>query len=308
MKKKSSKDEKRREFLFHMTDLSHAPWLATGKQISRGFQGGMPFGRRARVDAPPEKGRQGASMEWRRPSEEGKRSCSPSELTLNRGSRINILWGVAIALSLAGCSPKLPPPPPWTPGDYVARSPSAPISEGSLWHEDARLGDLYGDLIARHVGDVVTIKVVENSEALKSASTETARGSSLNASVDTFFGAPLDYGGFQPEVSGSMRNEFEGQGTTTRKDTLVATLTAKVVDVLPGGLLRIEGYRDVTINNERQYLLLRGVIRPVDIAPDNSVFSSSIADAQIAYAGNGVVSDKQRPGWFTRILDYTWPF
>jgi hypothetical protein len=68
-----------------VTDLSHAPWLVTGKQISRGFQGGVPLGRRPRVHAPPEKGRQGASMELRRPSEGGKRSCSPSELTFQGG-------------------------------------------------------------------------------------------------------------------------------------------------------------------------------------------------------------------------------
>jgi len=216
-------------------------------------------------------------------------------------------FGLAIILAW-GCSPALPPPPPWNAFPPSARVPEQPAAEGSLWRPGSRLGDLYSDLRARHVGDVVTVRIVENAEALKSASTKTSRDSSLSASVTSFFGAPLSVGGFKPEASGSLKNDFEGSGTTQRKDTLVATMTAKVVDVLPHGLLRVEGYREVIINNERQYIILRGVVRPEDIACDNTVLSSSIADAQIAYAGQGVVSDKQKPGWIGRLLDHFWPF
>jgi flagellar L-ring protein precursor FlgH len=158
------------------------------------------------------------------------------------------------------------------------------------------------------VGDLLTVAIVENAQAEKMASTETSRESNLSARITNFFGTDLSWGGFEPSVSGGLSNDFEGEGTTKRKDTLVATVSARVVEILPGGLMRIEGYRDVTINMERQYILLRGVVRPEDIGPDNTVLSSDIADAQIAYAGNGVVSDKQRPGWFTRALDYAWPF
>jgi len=212
------------------------------------------------------------------------------------------------ALFSFGCSPALPPPPPWTPNPGAFALKEEPQKEGSLWKPSARLGDLYSDLRARRVGDVLTVRIVENAEALKSASTKTSRDSSLSASVTSFFGAPLSVGGFKPEASGSLKNEFEGSGTTQRKDTLVATLSAKVVEVLPQGLLRIEGYREVLINNERQYIILRGVVRPEDIQSDNTVLSSVIADAQIAYAGQGVVSDKQKPGWVGRLLDHVWPF
>ncbi len=213
-----------------------------------------------------------------------------------------------LVLWVWGCSPTLPPPPAWNALPASARPPEAAPAEGSLWRPGSRLGDLYSDLRARHVGDVVTVKIVENAEALKSASTKTSRDSSLSASMSSFFGAPLNIGGFKPEASGSLKNDFEGSGTTQRKDTLVATMTAKVVDVMPNGLLRVEGYREVLINNERQYIILRGVIRPEDISSDNMVLSSSIADAQIAYAGQGVVSDKQKPGWVGRLLDHIWPF
>jgi flagellar L-ring protein precursor FlgH len=167
------------------------------------------------------------------------------------------------------------------------------------------------------VGDVVTVQIVERAEALKSATTKTSRDSSLGASITSMFGTPWSsflgnlYGSgnpFKPEIKGSFLNEFEGTGVTQRKDTLVATITAKVVEVLPGGLLRIEGYKDLTINNERNYILLRGVIRPEDISPYNTVSSNVVADMQIIYTGSGVISDKQRPGWLSRILDRVWPF
>lgn len=214
---------------------------------------------------------------------------------------------VALAVS-AACTPALPPPPKWSaPATSVARS-TLPAAEGSLWRDSSSMLDLFSDPRARKVGDVLTVKIVESAEALKSASTKTSRDSSLSASVTGFFGAPISASILKPEASGALKNDFEGSGTTQRKDTLVATLTAKVVDVLPQGLLRVEGYREVIINHERQYLLLRGVVRPEDVGPDNSILSTAIADAQIAYSGAGVVSDKQRPGWLGRILDHLWPF
>ena len=158
------------------------------------------------------------------------------------------------------------------------------------------------------VGDIVTIQVLENAQASKSASTKTSRGSSLSGSVQSFFGAPLGAVPFKPEASGSLTNEFDGSGSTSRQDTLVTTLTATITEELPRGRFRIEGYREVSINNERQYILLRGVIRRQDISTSNTVLSTDIADAQIAYSGHGVLSDKQRPGWLARAIDFGWPF
>ena len=81
-----------------------------------------------------------------------------------------------------------------------------------------------------------------------------------------------------------------------------------VREVFPNGNLYIEGKKEIIINNERQYIILSGVIRPEDIQTDNSITSDLIADARIEYSGRGVLADKQRPGWAGRILDYVWPF
>ena len=81
-----------------------------------------------------------------------------------------------------------------------------------------------------------------------------------------------------------------------------------MVNVMPDGLLQVEGARETKVNNETQYLVVSGLIRSRDVAADNSIMSTQMADAQIAYYGKGVVSDKQKPGWFTRLMDHVWPF
>jgi flagellar L-ring protein precursor FlgH len=78
--------------------------------------------------------------------------------------------------------------------------------------------------------------------------------------------------------------------------------------VFPNGNLYIEGKKDVIINNERQYIMISGIIRPEDIAPGNSITSDLIANARIEYSGKGVLADKQRPGWLGRVIDIAWPF
>ncbi len=85
-------------------------------------------------------------------------------------------------------------------------------------------------------------------------------------------------------------------------------IAGRVVKVLENGNLLIEGRKQVTINDEDQYIVITGIIRPQDVSPDNTVDSKNIADARIIYTGAGVVTDKQRPGWGTRILDWIWPF
>ena len=85
-------------------------------------------------------------------------------------------------------------------------------------------------------------------------------------------------------------------------------MTAQVVDVLPNGNLIIEGNREVRVNAENQMITLTGMVRPRDITADNVIQSTYIADARIAYSGTGVLNDRQRPGWFTRVMDKVWPF
>ena len=111
-----------------------------------------------------------------------------------------------------------------------------------------------------------------------------------------------------PMVNATIANSKQGTGTVTRNGTLTATISALITDIVPGGNLRIEGRRSVTVNNEEQIMVLRGIVRPQDINFDNTIPSTLIADASISYSGEGVVADEQRKGWLAKILSKVWPF
>ena len=109
-------------------------------------------------------------------------------------------------------------------------------------------------------------------------------------------------------VSASASNDFTGSGSTSRAEDLVASLTTQIVQIYPNGNLRIAGNKTITVNNEMQIVELSGIVRETDISPGNVVDSKNILNARISYSGQGVLSDKQKPGWLVRSLDAVWPF
>jgi flagellar L-ring protein precursor FlgH len=224
----------------------------------------------------------------------------------------HVLCPLLYTFLLFSCAttPDLPPVPP----KYVHEEKTEPSTLNSLWRDTA---SLYEDVKAQRLNDLVTIKVIENISGSGKADTDTERESTLDAKVEDFFGAPPDYNlknfwgngyAFSPSVKGYMKDDFKGSGETNREGKLLGTITAKVVEVMPNSNLVIESRKEITINNEQQFLVLRGMIRPYDIAADNTVLSTRVADAQIYFIGKGVVQDKQSPGWLVRILDRVWPF
>jgi flagellar L-ring protein precursor FlgH len=234
--------------------------------------------------------------------------------SVSNSRRIPVALLVATAL-LAACAttPKLPPPPP----KYVPQ-PEQPGGEGrtsnSLWRDTSGLLE---DFRARRVNDLLTINVMESISGSGAADTAAAKSSTLDAAVTGFFGAPLSRGRdnlygdghtCSPTVSGSMTSDFKGTGTTNRAGSIVGTITARVVEVMPNGTLSVESRKDITINHEKQVLVLRGSVRPEDVSTANTVSSTKVADAEIFLVGDGVLNDKQKQGWLVRILDGIWPF
>jgi flagellar L-ring protein precursor FlgH len=196
-------------------------------------------------------------------------------------------------------------PPPYFAKERIPASIPAP-SEGSLWPSNVSFS-LFADLKARNVGDIVTINIVESASASKNATTSTARNSDIEASWTGVL-SKLSGDWVGGDVKSTFANSFDGKGETTRKSSLNAYISAQVVQVLPNGNLAIHGSRQVQVNNENQFINIQGVVRPEDISSNNIVLSTFIADAKIELSGRGVVSDKQRVGWLTRILDWVWPF
>jgi flagellar L-ring protein precursor FlgH len=196
------------------------------------------------------------------------------------------------------------------PVEPVPEAVSSVPEEGTIYTASTA-ANLFTDIKASRVNDIVTINVVESTSATDNASTDLDRQSSLKASwagiLETFQAS-----GMIKELASSntvdFGNKFGGKGTTTRSSRMTAFITARVIKVKPNGNLVIRGARDVRVNNENQYIYLQGEVRPVDISSSNVVLSTYIADAVIELSGYGVVSDKQHPGLVARLLDWIWPF
>ncbi len=189
--------------------------------------------------------------------------------------------------------------------------------EGALWPGNTRGNFLFGDDKAAKVGDIITVTIDENATSTQSATTNTAKDTSVNMQAPNVLGLPSSLGiqnflnmgtQFDPSVNATIANSMQGTGTVTRNGTLTATISAIITDILPSGNLRIEGRRSVTVNNEEQIMVLRGLVRPQDINFDNTIPSTLIADAAISYTGEGVVADEQRKGWLAKVFSKIWPF
>lgn len=184
--------------------------------------------------------------------------------------------------------------------------------QGTIWSGENGMNSFFIDQRAQHIGDIITIVITEASQASEKATTDTGRQSSIDAGVPNFLGYQATVPGKNLNLShviqANTANTFSGTGETTRQGTLSATISAKVVDVLPNGNLAIEGKRELYVNNEKKEILLQGMVRPKDISANNSILSTQIADAKVIYTGIGVLGEKQRPGWLTRVFDLVWPF
>jgi flagellar L-ring protein precursor FlgH len=185
-------------------------------------------------------------------------------------------------------------------------------SGGSLWQTSS--GGILEDFKAHRKGDTLTVVIAEQASASKQATTGTSRSAAISAGIPNMMGLETNMTGIKnwmdlnKLVNASTDSKYDGKGSTTRTENLNATITARVLDVLPNGNLFIEGRRNVKVNHEDQIIVLEGMVRPRDITADNIVNSTFIADARITYSGKGVISDRQKPGWLMNTLDMFWPF
>jgi flagellar L-ring protein FlgH len=182
-------------------------------------------------------------------------------------------------------------------------------SPGSIWSPSARLNDLARDVRASQVDDIVTIVVTETINAAATGASTTERASNAVAAITSAAGPRSPTGALANLLNQTGDQKLNGTGTTTRTATLSTVLTARVVKVLPGGLLYIEGSKDLQVNSEQQAITVRGVIRTADITTTNTVGSTQIADMEIRLNGKGVVGDAiRRPNVVYRFLLGLLPF
>ncbi|MFO0752700.1 MAG: flagellar basal body L-ring protein FlgH [Thermodesulfovibrionales bacterium] len=220
---------------------------------------------------------------------------------------------LVLCAGLAGCSglkdareiKNAPMPPRY----METKEKETPVAEGSLW---ANRLFLYEDMKAKRVNDLLTILITETTSATKKAVTNANRESTADNSITNLFGMKVDnvpvLNDLSKGVNGQGKSDFKGSGDTSREGTLSATITAKVVEVLPNSNLVVESRKEVVVNNEKEIIVLRGIVRPQDVSANNTVYSQYVADAQIYLVGDGVLDDKQAQGWLVRLMDKIWPF
>lgn len=176
-------------------------------------------------------------------------------------------------------------------------------SAGSLFISTGPLANPARDLRASSTGDIVTIIVSDSASAIASGGTNSSRDSNGAAEVTRLLGNLAGAGGLANLIDFNNQRTLQGTGETTRDLTLTTTLSARVVATTLKGLLIVEGTKDITVNSERQHIALRGMIRPVDVSPANTVASNQISDLSVEINGKGVVNDAiKRPFFLFRIL------
>jgi flagellar L-ring protein precursor FlgH len=180
----------------------------------------------------------------------------------------------------------------------------------SLWPaagSGAQTG-MVADRKAAAKGDILTIVIVESAAAISSQSKKSSRDSSLADAVSQFLFSPATsglgtHGGALPATSLAGKASYSGGGDVSNTQSLTARAAVLVTDVLPNGNLVLEGVRVVTFSGETQYVVLHGLARPDDIARDNTVQSSNIADARVEFYSEGSITDAQKRGWLTKVYE-----
>ncbi|HOX26471.1 MAG TPA: flagellar basal body L-ring protein FlgH [Candidatus Krumholzibacteria bacterium] len=157
---------------------------------------------------------------------------------------------------------------------------------------------LVSNFKARKVGDVVTIIITEKTTA--DATTEMDANSKSEISGGPALGFLQPFGSWGLDTE----NKYQGDGATSRTGNLRGEISVTITEVLPNGNFRLTGNRAVDINGDRQLIEICGVCRPRDIAPDNTILSTYISEAQIAYSGTGLAQDAAEPGILTRIVNW----
>lgn len=205
----------------------------------------------------------------------------------------------ALALLLAGCASKVPLNNPQAVGDALAPPKTAPLRvgvSGGVFSADTV--SLTSDTRAFRVGDAVTVLLQETTQASKKAGTSFSKGSSVGVTPIGALGKTFGRTG----VDISADRSFQGDATSTQQNALSGAVTVIVQEVLPNGLLRVAGEKRLQLNQGEEFLRLAGYLRAADIDNANQVSSLRVANARIAYSGQGTLAEANKPGWLTRFF------
>lgn len=213
---------------------------------------------------------------------------------------------LSLLLSLAACmttpatslhqpmSVRPPPPPP-------------PVEANGSIFQQAYNKPIFEDRRARHVGDTITVALVEKTTASKASNATATRGSSTSVGLPTISGVPGKFlAGLS--VAGTDDTSFAGKGAAAANNVFTGTITVTVTDVYSNGNLLVSGEKQIAINKGEEFIRLSGVVNPAYVTSTNTVQSTQIADARIEYKGSGYIDESQDMGWLQRFFLNVLPF
>lgn len=229
------------------------------------------------------------------------------------GGRILLLSAVLLALPAWAAKSKKSAARRDALSEYIQRmagaSPApAPSSMGSLWVDNGRLANLVADYKASRVGDLVTINISQNLSSTNTGNLATSRAFSASSGI-TALGGHIPTSGVANLLSPSSNQALTGKAQATSTTALATTLTGRVAALLPSGTLVVEAERQIVMNNQRETVIVRGLVRPGDLDATNTVASNSVGNLEVEVKGKGVISEGVRPPepwtkWFLRIFGF----
>lgn len=223
--------------------------------------------------------------------------------------------GAALALGLlAGCAQVRGPSPndPYYAPVATPTPRAQPASNGSLYSDGAL--QLFTDNKARRVGDILTVILSESTSTQKSSGIGVSKESDISipevaGAAGTLLGRGITAGAYSLGTDLGASRDFSGAADANQRNNLQGSIAVTVVEVWPNGTLSIRGEKWMTLNRGDEFIRVSGLVRPDDIAPDNSLVSTKIANARITYAGTGALADSQTMGWLSRFFNSSyWPF
>lgn len=191
--------------------------------------------------------------------------------------------------------------PTYSPG------PVQPVqANGSIFQAASGYAPLTSGARAAMVGDVITITLVERTQASKSNSADAGRSGSISLTPPTT--GPLSKLFDPSDIAASGSNAFTGKGSASQSNALSGEVTVTVAQVYPNGTMLVKGQKALTLNRGDEFIQISGIVRQADISPDNRVASTRVADAKITYTGKGEIARASRQGWLQRFFTMLSPF
>ncbi len=232
-----------------------------------------------------------------------------SVTSLNSLDKLTIAFCV---MFLSGCLASNSPKPgdPYYAPTISAAQAMPQRTEGSLYQDSYGLS-LFGDRKAHFVGDVITITLSENTVSKKSSNVNVKKDDSVvfNSGAGTLLGMDPSASKVNLATNVAQNRKFGGNSGADQSNSLQGNITVTVAEIMPNGNLVVRGEKWMTLNSGDEFIRISGIVRPDDVAPDNTILSTRLANAKISYSGTGSLADSQKMGWLAKFFNSPiWPF